>query len=109
MASETERLRNAIREIEIQANWPIDTPPNAHARMSTILRIIHALDAPHPVRFCVNCAGDLPEGSTNTLCAGCSQWIEAPEKRCAHGNFSADCDACFRESDFAFDAARERR
>ena len=29
--------------------------------------------------------------------------------RCAHGNNPTDCDACFRASDHAFDAAREDR
>ena len=36
-------------------------------------------------------------------------WAELPGAAvCPHGNAPADCDACMRESDFQFDAARER-
>ena len=35
--------------------------------------------------------------------------MQSPQNsKCPHGNAVTDCDACFRESDHAYDAARER-
>lgn len=39
----------------------------------------------------------------------CQECCDKDIPRCAHGNRPHECDACCRESDFAYDSAREGR
>jgi hypothetical protein len=42
------------------------------------------------------------------FCAYCVGLLEKPAL-CPHGNDPCECDACFKESDFAYDSWREGR
>ena len=48
------------------------------------------------------------DGEEILKCSECDkEWWEGPP--CPHGNSAGDCEDCARESDFQYDADRERR
>lgn len=52
---------------------------------------------------CWQCNARCEEPYEGNLCAACAR-----RRPCPHGSLPAECNACFVDSDLAYDAGRER-